>query len=91
MKALPSTVSPYRQTPVFDENSVPAGLLKSHSTKMGVWGKIIVLEGELLYRILEPDIEDINLTPKTFGVVEPTVKHEVVPAQRVRFYVEFYQ
>lgn len=91
MKVLPSTVSPYRQTPEFDENSVPAGLLKSHSTKMGVWGKIIVLDGKLLYRILEPDIEEIMLTPETSGVVEPTVKHEVVPVQSVRFYVEFYQ
>jgi len=91
MKELPSTVSAYRQTPVFDENSVPAGLLKSHSTKTGVWGKIIVLEGKLIYRILEPDVEEILLTPETAGVVEPTFKHEVVPVQGVRFYVEFYR
>jgi tellurite resistance-related uncharacterized protein len=91
LKALPSTLRPYRQTPVFDENSLPAGLLKSHSTKTGVWGKIIVLEGKLVYRILEPDVEEILLTPEIYGVVEPTVKHEVVPGQSVRFYVEFYQ
>jgi tellurite resistance-related uncharacterized protein len=91
MKALPSTVRPYRQTPVFDENSVPAGLLKSHSTKTGVWGKIIVLEGKLVYRILEPDVEENILTPEHSGVVEPAVKHEVEPVQSVRFYVEFYQ
>lgn len=91
MKVLPATVKPYKQTTVFDENTVPAGLRKSHSTREGVWAKIIVLEGELIYRILDPVVEEIKLTPERFGVVEPTVKHEVVPGDRVRFYVEFYQ
>ena len=91
MKALPSTVTPYKRTSEFDENTVPAGLLKSHSTKKGVWAKIIILEGELTYRILEPIVEEIKLTSKSFGVVEPTIKHEVVPALGVRFYVEFYR
>ncbi len=89
MKTLPSSVEPYSQTKVFDQFTVPAGLLKSHNTKAGVWGKIIVLEGELTYRILEPVVEEILLTPTVAGVVEPTIRHEVIPAPNVRFYVEF--
>ncbi|HEY6598470.1 MAG TPA: DUF1971 domain-containing protein, partial [Pseudomonadales bacterium] len=76
---------------VFDEASVPAGLLRSHTTKPGVWGKIVVLEGALTYRILEPAIEEIELNPQRFGVVEPGVKHEVAPRNGVRFYVEFHR
>ena len=91
MKVLPSTVNPYKQTPVFDERSVPAGLLKSHNTKAGVWAKIVVTEGALTYRILEPVVEEVALLPGVHGVVEPTVKHEVVPQAGVRFYVEFYR
>ena len=54
------------------------------------YGKIVVLEGTLLYRILEPEVEEILLSPNRCGVVEPTVRHEVVPSTEVRFYVEFH-
>ena len=91
MKALPADVSPYKRTPEFTESTVPAGLLRSHDTKDGVWGKIVVLEGTLLYRILEPKVEEIVLSPNRYGVVEPTVRHEVVPSAGVRFYVEFHR
>jgi tellurite resistance-related uncharacterized protein len=91
LKALPADVSPYKRTPEFTESTVPAGLLRSHDTKDGVWGKIVVLEGTLLYRILEPKVEEIVLSPNRYGVVEPTVRHEVVPSAGVRFYVEFHR
>ena len=91
MKTLPPNVSPYKRTPEFTQSTVPAGLLRSHDTKDGVWGKIVVLEGTLLYRILEPKVEEIVLSPNRCGVVEPTVKHEVVPSTGVRFYVEFHR
>ena len=89
MKSLPENVKTYKQTPLFSENTVPKGLLKSHSTKEGSWGKIIVSKGKLLYRILEPEIEEIILTPDLPGIVEPTVKHEVQPLGEVSFHVEF--
>ena len=91
LKALPPDVFPYKRTPEFTESTVPAGLLRSHDTKGGVWGKIVVLEGTLLYRILEPEVEEILLSANRSGVVEPTVKHEVVPSAGVRFYVEFHR
>jgi len=89
MKALPLNVVAYKQTPVFEEGTTPSGLLSSHSTKAGVWGRIVVLEGSLLYRILEPQVEEIELSPDQPGTVEPQIRHEVVPRPGVRFYVEF--
>lgn len=91
MKSLPDNVAPYKRTPEFNELSVPEGLLRNHQTKAGVWGKIVVLEGKLRYSINEPEVEVIELDPDRFGVVEPTVPHEVKPLGRVRFYVEFYR
>ena len=91
MKSLPPDVFPYKRTPEFTESTVPAGLLRSHNTKDGVWGTIVVLEGTLLYRILEPQVEEILLSSSRCGVVEPTVRHEVVPSAGVRFYVEFHR
>jgi tellurite resistance-related uncharacterized protein len=91
MKFLPTSILAYKRTPEFTERTVPAGLLRSHQTKDGVWGKIVVLEGSLLYRILEPAVEEILLSPDRHGVVEPTVRHEVVPSSGVRFFVEFHR
>ena len=90
MKTMPTNVVPYKRTSEFTEETVPTALLRDHNTKDGIWAKIVVLEGSLLYRILEPAVEENYLGPERAGVVEPTVMHEVVPQLGVRFYVEFY-
>jgi len=89
MKSLPIDARGYRQTPEFTETTIPAGLLRRHATRPGVWGRIHLLEGALRYRILEPVLEEVELRPGLDGVVEPEVPHEVEPIGRVRFYVEF--
>ena len=88
---LPEGVARYGGTPEFSEGSIPANLLRSHRTKAGTWAKIVVLEGRLLYRILEPEVEEIELSPERPGIVEPDVAHEVEPAGRVRFRVDFWR
>ena len=88
---LPSAVEAYRRTPEFTEESIPDGLRKPHRTKPGVWGRIVVLEGQLLYRILQPASGELTLGADNPGVIEPEVEHEVEPLGRVRFFVEFYR
>ncbi len=90
MKSLPSNVSAYKRTDVFNETSVPKGLLNDHRTLPGVWGKIVVLEGSLQYTIVEEQSE-YELNVEKFGVVEPEVIHHVKPHGKVSFYVEFYK
>ena len=89
MKSLPPDCKPYKRTPTFSEATIPAGLLRRHTTRAGTWGRIVVLDGHLRYRILEPDVEDVVLTPQLHGVVEPLVAHEVAPLGAVSFFVEF--
>lgn len=89
MKLLPDTVVAYKKTPEFTESTIPAGLLKDHKTKDGVWGNIVILEGRLEYTILEPERETVQLSKSCPGVVEPTMLHHIAPLGRVRFYVEF--
>ena len=91
MKSLPDNVSAYKRTPEFTQDTVPAGLLSAHRTREGAWGLIVVLEGQLEYRILEPEHEIVQLNESLPGVVEPTILHEVKPRGEVRFYVEFYR
>lgn len=88
LKELPENLQSYKKTNVFDENSIPSGILKDHSTKKDVWGKINVLEGKLLYTIQDP-FEEIELSPERYGVVEPEVLHCVKPLGAVKFFVEF--
>ena len=90
MKPLPDNIVAYKRTPEFDESTIPTGLLNSHQTKEGVWGKIVVLSGKLLYTIQQP-LEEIELDSNRVGVVEPTVLHHVKPMGQVSFFVEFYQ
>ena len=89
MKNLPPNISPYKRTDVFDESTIPKGLLSNHSTKEVVWGKINIIEGLLLYRIEGDEIEEVELSVDRFGVVEPQVLHSVAPIGHVKFYVEF--
>lgn len=89
MKPLPEDVVVYKRTPDFTDGTVPAALRKSHDTKAGVWGRIIVTQGKLRYRILEPAIEDHILDIDHVGIVEPEVPHEVTPLGAVTFHVEF--
>jgi hemoglobin len=91
---LPDDARPYRRTPVFTQDTVPAGLLRAHTTKEGAWGLIHVLEGRLAYRVCDPrrPPSEAVLTPGTEpGVIEPTIAHLVEPLGAVRFYVEFHQ
>lgn len=90
MKTLPDGLEAYRRTPEFTEDSVPAGLLKDHQTKDGVWGVIHVLSGSLGY-VIPSTGERHELEPGRDGIVEPTVPHHVAVTGPVRFFVEFWR
>ena len=89
MHELPQGLAPYSRTQEFDQDTLPAALQKEHRTKAGTWAVIHVLEGTLLYRILDPLSETV-LTPERRGVVVPEQPHEVHPQGPVRLYLEFY-
>jgi tellurite methyltransferase len=87
---LPAGLIAYRRTPVFNEDTIPAGLRREHRTAPGVWGLITVIEGRLRLRTLDPVAETV-LTPATPKAVAPQQPHEVAPDGPVRFFVEFYR
>jgi tellurite resistance-related uncharacterized protein len=90
MRPLPEGLEPYRRTPDFTEATVPAGLLKDHKTKPGVWGVIHVTAGRLRYAIPSRN-EEVELHPGLNGIIEPEVLHKVMPFCAVTFYVEFWR
>lgn len=82
-------LKPYKSTPVFDADTLPAGLQREHRTKAGVWGIIRVKEGKLRLRFLEPMSETI-LDPQSPGLILPDQPHLVEPLGPMRMHVEFY-
>jgi tellurite resistance-related uncharacterized protein len=87
---MPDGFIPYKRTPVFTEESVPAALRKDHTTKAGIWAKITVLEGKLRYRVAALDT-DTEVSADNLGIVVPEVPHRVELLGAARFFVEFYR
>jgi tellurite resistance-related uncharacterized protein len=79
---------PYRTTPVFDQDTLPAALRREHRTKAGVWGIIRVLEGKLLLERAAGTAE--TLDPATPGLIVPQEPHFVTPLGAMQMQVEFY-
>lgn len=90
MHSWPEGLVAYRRSPEFTENTIPAGLLKAHATKPGVWAKLHVLAGSLRFRDLEGG-EDLILSEGVHSRIFPAATHEVEPCGAVRFFVEFYK
>jgi len=80
---------PYRTTPVFDQDTLPAALRREHSTKAGVWGIIRVLEGRMRLQFADGSPE-CTLTSDVPGLIEPEQVHWVEPLGQMRMQVEFY-
>ncbi|CAN5843076.1 hypothetical protein BH11MYX3_BH11MYX3_34840 [soil metagenome] len=88
---VPAGFAAYKRTADFDETSIPAGLLKDHSTKAGVWGVIHVLAGRLSYLVEPPLARELVLDATAPGIVVPEVLHRVAPLGTVTFFVEFHR
>jgi tellurite resistance-related uncharacterized protein len=100
MAILPSNVVKYSTVPTKDKfftiDTIPAGLLKEHSTKEGTWGVIRVHRGKLEYTILEPDqsvhVLDAESVDNNIGIIEPTMLHQTKGlTDDLKFVVEFWR
>ena len=87
---MPEDLAAYRKTAEFSGKTIPKGLLNDHSTRPGVWGKIHVIEGKLIYRVDALGAR-FEISPGTPGIVIPEVKHHIEPIGPVTFFVEFYR
>ena len=87
----PEGFAAYRRTPEFDEETVPAGLKRNHTTRRGVWASIHVLAGELQYHVGEPVDRSFSVSAGSSAVVVPEVPHRVEISGTVRFFIEFWR
>lgn len=85
---FPEGLEEYKRTPIFTQDTIPKGLLKHHTTRMGTWGKIHVLQGKLLYSPQGQDSMTLGLDEE--ANVAPEMLHCVAAEGLVQFYVAFY-
>ncbi|RYZ14793.1 MAG: DUF1971 domain-containing protein [Alphaproteobacteria bacterium] len=85
----PTSVAPYRSTPVFDEHTLPQALRRDHRTKPGVWGVIRILSGRLKLVITETG-ETRLLDPGAPGLLLPEQLHFVEVVGPVCMQVDFH-
>jgi len=87
---IPSDFVRFKVTPEFSEDTMPEGLKNNHQTGSGIWGKIVVLEGALIYQIKSKNIND-ELSPDRPGIIVPELSHSIEPRGPLRFFIEFYK
>lgn len=80
-----------RTTAVFDETTVPVGLLRAHQVASQVWGRLVVQEGETGF-VFEDRPDVVHRVGAGGSVVIPPERpHRVHLVGPVRFVVEFYR
>jgi tellurite methyltransferase len=90
-RELPQGYAPYKQTPVFTQATVPAGLLRQHELEAGVWAFIHVVSGTLEYAIAGEHGAGQIVRAGERAVVLPEIEHRVAPLGEVAFFVEFWR
>ena len=88
---LPAGLIKYGGTAVFTDKTVPSKLTNTHNTKVGVWGKLIVIQGALEYVIIGPPEHRTRIGKGEFGIIEPEVNHYVRLLGEAAFRVDFYR
>lgn len=88
---LPDGAVAYRETPAFDADSVPKGLLKDHTTKAGTWGRLEVLAGRVRYVLAPPIGRTLDLKEGESAAIPPEAPHHVEPGADAQFRVVFFR
>ena len=75
----------------FSTKTMPAGLLKNHSTKKDLWGKLVVESGIVHYTVTDPaEVGEYQINAGDYGVIVPKQLHhvELMKGDTV-FHIEF--
>jgi len=89
--ALPAGLVLVRTTPVFGNDTVPAGLLDSHQVAAGVWGRLVVHTGSVGFVFDDESDQEITIDAGGDVVIPPTRLHHVLLDGPATFAVEFHR
>lgn len=89
MPRLPPGIAEYKRTAELTADTVPAGLLRTHTLKAGTWGELVVLEGHVRYVLEDQGDAVVVLRPELAGTIAPEAPHRVEVPVGARFFVRF--
>lgn len=89
------TLRAYKRMPIWNRETVPPEITHKHNTKVGTWGKIKVLKGQLQFEAISDDNEIISVVvygPESdIPMVEPQAWHRVtLLTEDTEFFLEFF-
>ncbi len=89
--AIPAGFEHTRTTATFDNDSAPAGLLKAHRVADGVWGRLVVHTGEVVFVFEDAPAAPVVVAAGGHVDIPPTRPHHVELGAPATFAVEFYR
>lgn len=86
---MTTSPAPYRSTPAFTDDTLPAALRRAHCTKAGVWGQLHVLAGMVAY-VVEATQQRQVLHAGDCVVIEPQQMHHVETSADIQMRIDFF-
>ena len=88
---LPDGLEHVRTTDVFDESTVPPGLLRAHRVGESVWGRLVVHTGSLTFVFDDAPHDPIEVRAGGTVAIPPGRQHHLVLDGPATFAVEFHR
>ncbi len=88
---LPEGLVLTRTTDVFDNTTVPAGLLRAHRVAAGVWGRLVVHSGSVRFVFEDEPDAAVMVDSGDAVAIPPSRQHHVELTEPCTFAVEFYR
>lgn len=88
---LPDGLVLTRTTDVFDNHTVPAGLLRAHRVAEGVWGRLVVHTGCLTFVFDDEPDQPIAVAAGETVAIPPARQHHLELDGPTTFAVEFHR
>lgn len=89
--ALPDGLELVRTTDVFDNSTVPPGLLRAHRVAPGVWGRLVAHSGSVTFVFEDESDQPITVPAGHHVVIPPERPHHVELHEAASFSVEFHR
>ncbi len=88
---LPTGLKPIRTTDTFDNDTVPAGLLRAHRVADGVWGRLVVHTGTVIFIFDDEPEHPIAVSAGGSVAIPPARQHHLELHEPASFAVEFHR
>ena len=90
-RRLPAGLEHVRTTDVFDDTTVPAGLLRAHRVADGVWGRLVVHTGTVTFVFDDAPDHPISVGAGDAIAIPPARQHHLELDHPATFAVEFHR